>query len=37
MIGELVVRCMNDYVEERPTMAEVVEEVKQIKRRLDEA
>jgi hypothetical protein len=36
MIGELIVRCLNDYVE-RPTMAEVVEEVKQIKRRLDEA
>ena len=37
IIDELAVKCLKDYVEERPTVAEVVEEVKQIKRRLDGA
>jgi serine/threonine protein kinase len=37
MIGELAVRCLRDYIEERPPMAEVVEELKKVKRHFDEA
>ncbi|CAL4990865.1 unnamed protein product [Urochloa decumbens] len=36
-IGELAVRCLTEDVEERPTMAEVLEELKQVKRLVDEA